>query len=95
MWGGAEDGESGGFRFNFGGDADAAAVLRGLASCASLRKLELFYCESLTALPDLSGLVSLQTLRVGGCTSLTAMPALPASPSLEIDTEEEEEGEDF
>ena len=26
MWGGAEDGESGGFRFNFGGDADAAAA---------------------------------------------------------------------
>ena len=27
MWGGAEDGESGGFRFNFGGDADAAAEI--------------------------------------------------------------------
>ena len=26
MWGGAEDGESGGFRFNFGGDADAAVA---------------------------------------------------------------------
>ena len=27
MWGGAEDGESGGFRFNFGGDADVAAAV--------------------------------------------------------------------
>ena len=47
-------------------DADAAAVLAGCVGLASLRTLSLSWCESLTALPDLSALVSLETLRLGG-----------------------------
>jgi len=48
------------------GDADAAAVLAGCASLASLRTLNLWNCKRLTTLPDLSALVSLQTLYLYG-----------------------------
>ena len=64
------------------GDADAAAVLRGLTSCASLRKLSLLGCTSFTALPDLSGLTSLQEISLFSCKSLTALPDLSGLASL-------------
>jgi len=64
-------------------DKAAAAVVAGLASCASLQTLDLRSCSSLTALPDLSALTSLKTLDLGGCRSLTALPDLSALVSLQ------------
>ena len=43
-------------------DTAAAAVVAGLASCTSLKRLSLYFHSSLTVLPDLSALTSLQTL---------------------------------
>ena len=64
-------------------DTAAAAVVAGLASCTSLKTLDLYDCSSLTALPDLSALTSLQTLDLYGCRSLTALPDLSALTSLQ------------
>ena len=61
--------------------ADAAAVLVGAPP--ALKGLGMQWCDSLTALPDLSALASLQTLDLHGCRSLTALPDLSALASLQ------------
>ena len=63
------------------GDADAAAVVAGLAA-TSLQSLSLEGCTSLAALPDVSSLKALQTLNLFGCTSLAALPDVSALASL-------------
>ena len=65
------------------GDADAAAVLKGL-SLPSLKELRLRDCSSLTKLPEVSALTSLETLYLRGCSSLTKLPEVSALTSLEM-----------
>ena len=65
-------------------DTAVAGVVASLASCTSLRALNLSRCRSLTVLPDLSSLKSLQTLRLFSCYSLTALPDLSALKSLQM-----------
>ena len=66
-------------------DNAAAAVVAGLASCTSLKSLNIPWSTTLTALPDLSALTSLQTLDLDRCNSLTALPDLSALTDLKVE----------
>ena len=68
-------------------DAAAAAGVthrdfRELNALASLKKLDLCGCASLTTLPLLDALVSLEELILSGCIALTALPSLHALAAL-------------
>ena len=60
-----------------------ATLPEWLSRCTSVQTLDLHYCTSLTALPNLSALTSLQKLYLNRCSSLTALPDLSALTSLQ------------
>ena len=62
-----------------------ATLPEWLSRCTSVQTLNLQWCRSLTALPDLSALTSLQTLNLMFCDSLTALPDLSALTDLKVE----------
>ena len=53
-------------------------------ACTSLVKLNLFECNSLVSLPDLSSLKNLSEINLFGCYSLVSLPDLSSLKSLEV-----------
>jgi hypothetical protein len=64
-------------------DADAAAILEGLA-LPKLARLYLYHCKKITALPDVSGCAALKMINLEWCFALRAMPDLSSLEGLKV-----------